>query len=559
MNKTVNTNIGGLFFNIDEDAYQKLSRYFDAIKKSLTNSSGQDEILKDIEIRVAELLQVKQLSDKHVVNLHDVDAIIAVMGQPEDYRIDNEADNQDTTFSTKNNVIKKLYRDKESALVGGVCAGLGHYLGIDKVWIRIFLFALVWFWGTGILAYIILWIVMPEAVTTSEKLEMTGSPVTISNIEKKVREEFESVSQKFKNGEFDELGNKIKTSAEHISTNLGEIIITVFKFFAKILGTVIVLIASILLLGICITGIIMVFSTALPNSMIFNYIHTPIGLETPLWIQGILFILSFGIPLFFILILGLKLLITNSKSIGTIAKYSLLALWIIATTALVILGINEAAQLAFEGKIIQKQEINLKENDTLFLKFKNNDFFNKKMSDNINFRLSQNESGKTIIYSNEVSIEVVKTDSKVPYFEIEKLASGKSLFEAKQKAAKIKYNYNLKGSALIFDNYFLTDFLHGYRNRNQQVQIFLYLPKGIHLIADKSVEQHDESDDNYFNLQFDNDKYIYIVGENKIKCVNCTDYENENGDLETENSKNVKTVKVNGQEIIRVETETNKL
>lgn len=90
MNKTVNINLGGMFFHIDEDAYQKLTRYFEAIKRSLSNSSGQDEIIKDIEMRVSELLTDKQKTDKHVVGLKDVDEVIAVMGQPEDYRIDEE-------------------------------------------------------------------------------------------------------------------------------------------------------------------------------------------------------------------------------------------------------------------------------------------------------------------------------------------------------------------------------------------------------------------------------------------------------------------------------------
>ena len=66
MNKTVNINLGGMFFHIDEDAYQKLTRYFDAIKRSLSKSSGQEEIIKDIEMRVSELLTEKQISDKHV-------------------------------------------------------------------------------------------------------------------------------------------------------------------------------------------------------------------------------------------------------------------------------------------------------------------------------------------------------------------------------------------------------------------------------------------------------------------------------------------------------------
>ena len=99
MNKTVNINLGGMFFHIDEDAYQKLTRYFDAIKRSLSKSSGQEEIIKDIEMRVSELLTEKQKTEKHVVTLREVDEVISVMGQPEDYIIEEDGpttnDNRD--------------------------------------------------------------------------------------------------------------------------------------------------------------------------------------------------------------------------------------------------------------------------------------------------------------------------------------------------------------------------------------------------------------------------------------------------------------------------------
>lgn len=110
MNKTVNINLGGMFFHIDEDAYQKLTRYFDAIKRSLSNSSGHDEIIKDIEMRISELLNEKQVSDKHVVGLKDVDAVIAIMGQPEDYVIEDEQIPEllitpETTVKVKNCIV----------------------------------------------------------------------------------------------------------------------------------------------------------------------------------------------------------------------------------------------------------------------------------------------------------------------------------------------------------------------------------------------------------------------------------------------------------------------
>ncbi len=552
MNKTVNINIGGLFFNVDENAFQKLSRYFDAIKRSLSNAGGQEEIMKDIEMRVAELLQEKQLSDKHVVNLADVDAVVAVMGQPEDYRIDDDGTetNTATSFSTK--ISKKLYRDKDNGLIGGVCTGLGHYFGVDAIWIKIALIIAVFAgFGTGILIYIILWAVTPNANTTSEKIAMTGDPVTITNIEKKFREEYESVSEKLKNAnenvkaEFDQVSEKFKASelgqkfnSSNKGSNLGDIIISIFKAFAKVIGAFIVMISSICLVAFCITGIIMMFSSTMPDNFVLNHISTPIGLETPLWIQGILFVLAFGIPFFFLLILGLKLLVTNLKSIGNIAKYTLLALWIIALGILISLGINEATQLAYDGKVVQKETLTINPKDTLFLKFKNNDYYSKDVDDRDDFKLTQDENNQEIIYSTDVSIQIMKTDALQPYLQIEKMAKGKSNNEARERAEKIKYNFRMEGNTLILDNYLISDVTNKFRG--QSVELFLYLPKGTLFKPDESMQDYDRSDDSYFNLHYSSDNYAYKVGQSQIKCLNCPDYENEYDDIDNDtiNNKN---------------------
>ncbi|WP_395065265.1 PspC domain-containing protein [Flavobacterium sp.] len=556
MNKTVNINIGGLFFHIDEDAYQKLSRYFDAIKRSLSNSSGKDEIMKDIEMRVAELFTERQKSDKHVINNKDVDEVVKVMGQPEDYRIDDDAE-ETKTFNYTSTGKRKLYRDKDRGLIGGVCTGLGHYFGIDSTWIKILFLILFFGFGTGLIAYLVLWIAMPKAITTSEKLEMTGAPVTISNIEKKVREEFDSVSEKIKNVNYDELGNRVKSSAESAGSRLGDIFTSIFSAFAKVLGAIIVVISSISLLGICIASIVLMFSSSLPKNTIINHISTPIGLETPLWAQGILFLLAAGIPMFFFLILGLKLLVTNLRSIGNIAKYSLLAVWIIAVGILISLGINEATQIAYDGKEVKKETINLTPNDTLFIKMKNNDFYSKDNYRHSDFELTQDENNNEVIYSNNVTIEVLKTDEVAPYIQVEKLAVGKTADEAKKRAEKIKYSYKIVGNQLILDNYLLTEVANKFRN--QSVELFLYLPKGTILKVDETVQNFDRSDDDFFNIHFSSGKYVYKVGESQVKCLNCPADENEYGDVETEDvnvtqdNDSIKTisVKVNGKEVIQ--------
>ncbi|EKT3963708.1 PspC domain-containing protein [Flavobacterium psychrophilum] len=557
MNKTVNMNLGGFFFHIDEDAYQKLNRYFDAIKKSLS-SDGREEIMNDIESRVSELFSEKLTGTKQVISLKEVDDVIAVMGQPEDYKIEDEAPRQ-PNYNYASSGSRKLYRDKENGIIGGVLAGLGYYFGIDKVWLRLIMLVLLLSFGTGFLLYIILWIVMPEAVTTTEKLEMQGEPINISNIEKKVKEEFENLSEKFKNADVNfkdgmdtvsekvkifsnDFSDKMKSNSSRVGSNLGDVIISILGIFAKFLGALIVMVASISLLGFFVASIVMLFSSTMPDSFALNYISTPIGLETPLWIQGILFLLVFGIPFFFLLILGLKLLVTNLKSIGSIAKYSLLSLWIIALAILIVLGIKEATQLAFDGKVVQKQSINISPTDTLFVKFKNNDFYSKDIDNHDDFRLMQDEHGKEIVYSNNVSIEIMPTDEKLPYLQIEKLANGKTPDEAQKRAEKIIYNLKIEGNKLILDNYLL----HNVKNRfrDQRVALFLYLPKGTYLKPDSSLRRYEETNGDYFSWNPESKNDVYKVEDNKVKCTNCPANENEESDYEQDDDTNIRTPNV---------------
>ena len=555
MNKTVNINLGGMFFHIDEDAYQKLTRYFDAIKRSLSNSSGHDEIIKDIEMRVSELLNEKQKSDKHVVGLKDVDEVIAVMGQPEDYIIEDELKASQTFTENTNRRSKKLYRDKEKGMIGGVAAGLGHYFGIDSVWIRIVLLLLVFAgFGTGILAYIILWIATPEAVTTSEKLEMTGEPVNISNIEKKVREEFESVSGKLKNVDYDKYGNQIKTGANKIGSSFGDFIMTVFKIFAKFLGVILIITGIATLISL----LIAVFTLGSSNFIDVpwqSFIEAGNFTDYPIWSFGLLMFFAVGIPFFFLTLLGFKLLSPTIKSIGNIAKYTLLALWIIAIAILISIGIKQASEVAYEGKTVQKETINLMPTDTLYVKFRYNDYYTKSINDRENFKFVQDSANTELIYSNNVKFEILHTDEKLPFIQIEKIARGKSFQDAKKRAEKIKYAIKIEGNQLILDNYLLTEVSNKFRD--QEVEIFLYLPEGTLLKPDSSVQDYDRSDDSFFNLHYSSDNYIYKVESSQIKCLNCPADENEYDDVdnETNSDSNQTSVTIN-KEGVSVKNDT---
>ncbi|SDX53903.1 PspC domain-containing protein [Flavobacterium degerlachei] len=547
MNKTVNINLGGMFFHIDEDAYQKLTRYFDAIKRSLSNSSGQDEIIKDIEMRVSELLNEKQKSEKHVVGLKDVDEVIAVMGQPEDYIIEEDNQPNQSYSSNTTRKSKKLYRDKEKGMIGGVAAGLGHYFGIDAVWIRVILILLVWGAGTGVLAYIILWIVMPEAVTTSEKLEMTGEPVNISNIEKKVREEFENVSDKIKNADYDKYGNQIKSGAGKIGSTFGDFILSVFKVFAKFLG-IILIITGLTTLIFLLIGVFTLGSSTFIDFPWQDFVEAGNFTDYPIWTFGLLMFFAVGIPFFFLSILGFKLLSPNMKSIGNIAKYTLLALWIIAVALAISIGIKQASAFAIDGRVVKKENIMLQATDTLHIKFVHNDYYAKNVDDRNNFRITQDSANTDVIYSNEVRFEIKKTDEKLPYIKIEKEAKGKSLSEAKQRAEQIRYNYKIIGNQLILDNYLVSDLKNKFRD--QEIEITLYLPEGTLFKVDSSVQHYDRSNDEFFDLHYSSDKYLYKMMDANVKCLDCPADENEYDDVDNDEEEHTSvTINQNGVSI----------
>ncbi|TDO77582.1 phage shock protein C (PspC) family protein [Flavobacterium chryseum] len=559
MNKTVNINLGGMFFHIDEDAYLKLTRYFDAIKRSLNNSSGQDEIIKDIEMRVSELLTEKQKSEKHVVGLKDVDEVIVVMGQPEDYIIEDEDRPKQSFNDNGTRKHKKLYRDKEKGMIGGVATGLGHYFGIDAVWIKIIFLVFVFAgFGTGILAYFVLWVVTPEAVTTSEKLEMTGEPVTISNIEKKVREELDSLSDRFKNADYDAMGNQVKSGAERISSSFGDFVMTVFKIFAKFLGVILIM-SGISVFIMLLIGVFTLGTNVFVDFPWQNFVDAGNFTDYPIWSFGLLMLFAVGIPFFFLTLLGFKLLSPDLKSIGNIAKYTLLAIWIIAVAIAISIGIKQATEISYDNKTVEKKEIGISKNDTLYVKFRYNDYYAKDLDHHREFEFVQDSANTQLIYSNDVHLHVLYTDEANAYLQIEKSARGNSFTNAKQRAEKINYKFQINGNHLVLDNYFLTDVKNKFRG--QEVDVYLYLPQGQLFKPDASVQDYDDSEDDFFNLHFSGN-YNYKVDGSKIKCLNCPAEENEHGDVDYDNDGDTEvntiendtvkevSIKINGKEVL---------
>jgi phage shock protein PspC (stress-responsive transcriptional regulator) len=195
MKITVSINLGGYSFNIDEDAYAELKHYLKNLELHFAGEESSSEILADIETRMAELFRVKLTNYKQVINIEDVSQAITVLGTPEDIS-DKEGPSAREKFSSPG--YHRMYRDTDHRVIGGVCSGMGAYWDIDPVIIRIIFVALALGGGLGILVYLILYIVVPEAKTTAQKIEMKGNPVNIHNIKDSVKKEFDTVRKNMK-------------------------------------------------------------------------------------------------------------------------------------------------------------------------------------------------------------------------------------------------------------------------------------------------------------------------------------------------------------------------
>ncbi|MBD0833317.1 PspC domain-containing protein [Aestuariibaculum sediminum] len=574
MNKTVNINLAGIFFHIDEDAYLKLQRYLDAIKRSFTDSQGRAEIIADIEARIAELFSERLLNERQVIGVKEVDEVISIMGQPEDYLVDDEIfeDEPQSSSTQTSRSSKKLFRDTDNSYIGGVSAGLAHYFGIDVIWIRLLLILLViGAFGTGVLLYILLWILVPEAKTTAEKLMMTGEPVNISNIEKKIKDGFETVSETVsgvaknvsdsvsdaaKKVDLKNQGSKIKSSSRTFFDTLADVIMFFFKLIAKFVGIILILAGAASLIAL----IIGLFSLSLTNVIPgVEFLENVNAGNSPLWLATLLVFFAFGIPFFFLFYLGLKILINNLKSIGKIAKFTLLGIWLISIIGISIIAINEASEHAFTERYIEKNPIRIKANDTLIVTVSENNLFRNKYNHNNEFKVKTNENGEKTIYMNDIFINVRSTTDSIATLQINKWADGKTYEKALARAEKIDFHFEVNDSNLILESFYST--LAKNKYSNQDVTIVLYLPVNSVVYFTKSTESFLNYRTHSNNIVSSDQVNHYLkIDHDRVICDTCDIEIEEDQDFEIEvdmpdvkiNNQGIE-VKNNGKSVLKVD------
>ncbi len=560
MNKTININLGGIFFHIDEVAYQKLKGYLDAIRRSLSDDpKGRDEIITDIETRIGELLSAKVKDVRQVINEQDIDEVIEVMGKPEDYMVDEEIFNDDSYGSYSSQRRKKLYRDGSDRFLGGVSSGMAHYLNIDVIWIRLGWLVAAFGFGFGFIVYPLLWILLPEANTTAEKLEMEGAEVNISNIEKKIRDEIseastrvkhgiDEVSEKVKNADYKKYGARAKSGSQDFVDTLGKIFVTIFMIIGKFIGVLLIVLAVLTILGMLIGMFTLGTLDFMHDDWLFrnSVIYNNSGL--PVWVLTALIFVLVAIPFFFLFALGLRILSNNTKSIGKTTKLSLLGVWIVALLVAIFFGTRQFMNSAYDGSVINTQELIYSPSDTLEIKMVDNkDISNRrelKRSWRSEIIIDNNNQEK--IYSNNIRFNILPSDNETMYVKVRKLSQGKSRKDARDNADLIQYEYELSEEELRINGYFLAELNN--RFSEQRIYVDLYLPENQVVFLDNSTRTFLYDVDNVQNI-YDNDmaKHYFKMTSEGFYCLDCSE-----GIINIDNSDDSFNMKID-EEGVRIE------
>ena len=544
MNKTHTINISGIIFHIDEFAYEKLKSYLTTIRSYFKDSDGRDEIMTDIESRIAEIFSSKVNNAKQVILMEDVDEMIAIMGNPEVFKNEDASENntqqkQTDISSEKYTGRRRVFRDPDDKVLGGVCKGIANYFNFDVIWLRLAFLISFAFFGTGFLLYLILWIIIPKANTTAEKLEMRGEKVNISNIEKTLKEEMEDLKKRFD----DELNNK---EADHkhgirgfinqtidlfaqLLKGLGKAIVKFIAFFFVLFGLLLLfsLLSSIFGSG----HVIQIGDTGISSVSMQDVLMKFFNSQAQLNQAKAAGFLVVGIPILMLIYQGLKLLLKIKVS-NKWLNYSAVALWLIGLFMAINLFAEVQAEFSYKNMVREKYVLASPASGTLYLNLPDTFQWSDEEQESIDdedldravFRWGLHSDIEEPLehYLPEIDIQKSKSDS----FELHviKSSKGKSKKEALRKAEAISYSYVLKDSMAYFNPRYVIPSNHKWRAQN--VKIIVKVPNGKSVFLGRKLEPLIYDIDNVSNT-YDRDmiNHKWTMLPDGLTCVDCGDIE----------------------------------
>lgn len=499
MNKTLSIGLAGFSFTIEEHAYIKLSDYLSALRSSL-DATEADEVMHDIEIRIVEILR-EQMAKREVVNDEDVEKVIAQIGKPEVIEEQEQAYFSEKTekpraFSGQ----KQLFRDPEGKILGGVSGGLGHYFGIDKVWVRLIFIILIFAKGFGLLLYPILWLVIPVANSASDFLKMKGKPANFDNL----KNESNKIVQ-FANESTQRVGQLYQEN-KHYVADAGNGFAT---FLRVVFGGIFALLAFSFIIGtFALFGLF--GNPSFPGTSMFNFLFDEGGMNTVLIVISILTIL---IPAIIFTLISIKLFSPKTKlrNFGYVIGI-LTLLWIGLAT---FFGVSFAKnKMIYQGHKEETEEIAITTtSDSIILD-------QKQVVIPANFTAYNDDifSDKKTVYDEDYpDVEIIrKDDVKTPYLIIKKSADGYN------KPLNMIAPVEVQGNKIFLPNYI--SYPYAQRFRDYKVDYELVVPTKMVVLDPKdkvNTYGDNEKDD-------DDDDNVSDVGKGKIDINGTTIEYNSN-------------------------------
>lgn len=529
MKKTFTINISGIIFHIDEDAYEKLSIYLETIKSYFTNSEGKEEITADIESRIAEILQGKINESKQVINIDDISEVIIIMGEPEQIGAANGGESKEENNSEKK-ASRRLYRDPENKILGGVCGGIGAYFNIDPVWIRVAFVAALFLFGSGPLLYIILWIIIPEAVTTAEKLAMRGEPVNISNIEKSIHEEIDGLKKRLKNLKNDAKSAYSKNFRnQHTQTAAEKIVdfsLTLGKYFIRtvaiFVGIIFIIVGIFLAIGFISSffranDVIWISSMGISNFSFPVFLKLFLGSSEMITLALIGLALFIGIPLLMLVYNGIKM-IFGYKSKKRFIGISSFTLWFAGLILCLIVGLGILSSFSHKSVITKKTVLVQPQNNLLKVYVKKDIMIDSLAEYESKFVIGQ----WNLVATNEKSIRFGLPELKIVSSENENYqmvtyytSKGTDKEDADNRIRRIEYKFNQNDTALILDPYYILPENEKWRAQNIKVVIKVPVWKSIYLSPETSSILKYDSDN--FDISKDLSGKQWVMTESGLK------------------------------------------
>lgn len=474
MDKTININLGGILFHIDEDAYRILRDYLQALNLKFGELPGGNETIDDIESRIAEIFLSKK-SAAGVISRFNVEDMISIIGKPEDF---DQPENEKQVPRFSSTYGKKLSRNPDDRIIGGVCGGIGAYLNSDPVWYRIFFILFALMFGIGIFVYLALWIALPSAYAGSLKKDKYA----ISNIQ----------------GEAQGKGMKAYTTTTDIGNAFNEIFRAVGKVLWIVVRGILILTGiSLVLAGfLAIIAFIMVFIFKFPGAFstdavgvnisylrdFLKYIVTPSLVP---WIKALITI-AVTFPLLVIIYLGIKMIFWFKARDG-VFLLAVLVIWVISIAILSIIMFNEGISFAETARSTSRDYFKMVP-DTVYIKS------GAKISElYITNEIRLPDERYSILVSEEnnrvyipVDLDIIQADGNTAWVQVIKRSAGRSKMDAGKKAAGLQYNYSISGDTLLIDEYFSIP--EGSKWSFDEVQADLCVPGGTVVYMDKTVE-----------------------------------------------------------------------